>query len=804
VIKLGRDIATYPFDTPGRSTQKVFRWDEPDVVVHVDQSARTPYGDNIPAGAIDLPGALSSVGKDGLSGPPGPQQTPSDEPTVLSLPSADTPFETLYHDFDLEAFPFYNFWTPDERTNDRQGKGKRKLTDIPRFIKVSWIPAPDLLGSRERDIPGDINKISNRPIQFGTEAQKPGAFLVKGISFSPAHLQPVNFSQAKNYISNGHVGPGVLEAIVDMPLHNTGLDTYKTHAQAAPEQNMDEDMFLVHPDLDGVSPQELQGQLHQLTNGTLAAGKLASSPISPNASVTRDEMVSGKFSITRPPYVGGTLQVHSVHASSPTLSLVGVTADTQTEAERFDPVLDLADKVRLPDNVNSIEQSSQIKVKFANPAIGGIVEEGKVNLMTRPEHVESMMAVAQNIGRLETLEQSGFRHIERDSTIPSFPAPPGLKPLEYIGYVLEKYRRNATGVFEKVEEIDLASRDYDYYIDSKITYGDVYRYRIRAILRWTRPMNVGVNGEDPLTIQRNGSQTLPLSPFLSSYFGSEWSKKWVYGMVIDAEPPPPPDELTVRPDSARKRIMVTFRICENPQRDIYKMRLFRKIQSNQGEDLTGWNQVKEVSGDNPDEAIDFSPKNVLYFDTDVEFNDYRYVYTCQSISRHDEASTFSDQLAARLNSDWQVFGEFPVMFVSCAGVRPEYFGAFSVFPHRRTRTEIISTDEPSTSEDKRFKVTLGGREKVGNSMMQPVRYYVRVESLDTGEKRDFPLDITYNNGKPMVRTLTVGAIVPQHGIVDTPASSLPSWVKAAKDGHTTSIGRDVTPTMRPDRGTRGR
>src|SRR3990167_122908 len=64
-------------------------------------------------------------------------------PQVLSRPSAAAPYETLFHEFDFEAIPFYNFWTDDEEDHAEQ-RGERKLDEIPRFIKLVWRQAPDL------------------------------------------------------------------------------------------------------------------------------------------------------------------------------------------------------------------------------------------------------------------------------------------------------------------------------------------------------------------------------------------------------------------------------------------------------------------------------------------------------------------------------------------------------------------------------------------------------------------------------------------------------------------------------------
>src|SRR5262249_42718882 len=117
-------------------------------------------------------------------------------PQYFSLESSPAPYDTLFNDFALEAFPFYNFWTPDELTNDKDAVGDRKLEDIPRFVKVVWNPAPTLPDSPILRPPQGVGKRKNKPTKFSLEVEKGVSVTYKGVAFSPDHLQPVNFSQA--------------------------------------------------------------------------------------------------------------------------------------------------------------------------------------------------------------------------------------------------------------------------------------------------------------------------------------------------------------------------------------------------------------------------------------------------------------------------------------------------------------------------------------------------------------------------------------------------------------------------------
>lgn len=692
------------------------------------------FSNNLPGPAQKIPSGVKSVQN------PNFKVTPNIQPQVFSQESAPAPYETLFTDFQLEAYPFYNFWTRDERTNDSELRGNRKLEDLPRFIKVVWTPAPDLPGP-EKNKPRDKSARQIKTVKFAAEIEKPFAFTVKGISFSPNHLQPVNFSQARHSLVNGQIGPGVIESVVEIPFKNIETHSPKLH-------QIDEDAFLTSPVTKGIAIQELRAQVHQMTNGVLGSADLSNQKLSDDARQDKDLWFDGKFAVNRSTQNGGNIELQSVHPSSPALSLSGRTAQ-RADGDGFDHVLDIVSAVSQPETNVQKRDSAHTKVKFVQPTLGGILDQKKINTMSRPEHAENMMALAHVLPQLESLSQSGIGSLPRKGDITSFPSPMGLKPLEYVGYVLEKYKRNKSGAFEKVEEIEFPSREYSEYYDTKIVYGEVYRYRIRSILRWTRHSSVGPFGRDKMVITKNGSQTSALSQFKSSYFGSEWSERWAYASVIDTMPPPSPDELQVRPESAKRRIFVTFKLPDNQQRDIFQIRLFRKLQDVSGKDLTGWTTIQQ-----------FGPKNGIYVDSDVDFfqrNGIRYVYSAQCVTYHGEYSAFSEQIGARLNEDHRVHGEYPVDFVSCAGVKSSHFGAFSVYPVRKLRSEIILQPETPSSQ---VEFVLQGRNTNGNSSLNDKTYWVRVESLDTGEYRDHRVDVDYINLKHHTNRQFIGVFVP--------------------------------------------
>lgn len=585
------------------------------------------------------------------------------EPQIFSSESADAPFETLFDSFDLLAFSFYNFWTADEETNDRQDLENRKLEDVPRFVKLSWIRSPEIYEPNDQYV--DVSKKKVDGVIFSREIDRKNVFIKNGLTFAPDHLQSDGFSKVKNFSANGFVSPGVVEAVVEMKTGNNQ------------KKGFDEDSFLTS-DVNGVSVHELLAQ---------------------DMSVEENTKISF--------------------------------------GERGERIKSSSSKIVDSFSFDKRDESSvQVKVKFVNPAIAGIVSEEKVAAMSSPEHVESMVSIASILSQLETLSQTNMKERTKVDDIPSFPSPK-TKKLEYIGYVIEKYMMSNNGVFIKIDEIDINNREVDYYIDTKVLYGKTYRYRIKCLLRWTRESDVGIKGKDKSSSPRHGDGTTKLANYKSSYFSSEWSKKWGYASCVDREPPSPPDELTVRPESHRKRIVITFRIPDDHQRDISRMILLRKTKDQDGKDSSDWQTIFDTGSE---------AKNVIFFDDRIETGK-RYVYACQSFSKHGEESVLSEQLCTRTNEKYRIYGEYPVEFISSPGVLRSNFGAFSTIPYTKTKTQIIMKQNDPVSPS---NLVVSGRDSNNSTIGSNASYVFRIQSLDTGETRDIPVSVVFKTTESRV------------------------------------------------------
>ncbi len=756
----------------------------------------------VATGAAKVADAARPPREAGVQGPIGPRKvgttadSPNQRPVVgpastqtrhLSQKSILAPYDTLFDSFRFEAIPFYNFWTSDESTAIGDSRGDRKLNEVPRFIKLVWdiaIDLPTFTGFNSRD----KSKNHYIPVKFGSEAKKGRSATLKGLQFSPLHLQPAGFSLVCRSLANGFLGPGIINTVLELPFD--AVKSLRTNMLSSRLHDIDEDAFLTHPSTRGISVHDVRANIHQVTDGILGGSRLSVMRMTKGEESERSSFFDGKFSVSDSAREGdnrGFIHVRDL-SSSPSISFTTRTAVSQ-QSSTPDQVVEMAKGVASPEVFTESRESVFTKASFIRPSISGLVSEDRVKSARRPEHAENIMSIARFLPNLEVLAQSGLQERQRRQDIPSFSSPPGLPALEYVGYIIEKYRKNAGGTFELMEQIEIPSRVVTEYYDTRVRYGELYRYRIRCVIRWTREAEVESTGRSKNFFGFKGSQTQAILSDKSSYFGSEWGKGWTYASVIDTVPPPPPDELTVRPNSSKGRVEISIRLPDDSQKDIRTLRLLRKIRDVQNRDLSDWEQV----------GRDFGAMNVLYYDDDIQLDadgvpdqNFKYVYTGITISKHDEISFLSEQLSARLNPDYRLWGEFPVEFVSCAGVRQEHVGSFAVHPVKRVREEVVVQVPRFGDDETEPKVAIGleGRESKGNSALEDAKYVVRIESLDTGEKKEYDLRVTFENQKELVRRRESDVAISAKRVPERskimprrPVASLPKLAKTGKSGN---------------------
>ena len=610
---------------------------------------------------------------------------------VYSRPSVDAPFYTLFDDFSFSATPRYNFYVADEGTNVSIEKGNLSFDDLPRYVKLRWVAAP--MAYSVADV--DVSARNGGP--------RPSSFVHLFTNEFP------DFPEIKGALADGYLGPVTIRANVDILPPVTSV----------PPPSIDEQEFLASAATVGMSFHELQDAVSP-TDESLRAAAAAAATSSPDSSFR------GSFTLSSSP-IGSTMTLKAMRASSPAVTLDATVAESARGSF-------VGNTENLP-AASVVRQSSKevVQVNFVDQAIVGTVSEQRVDSVRSPEHAENVIALAGILRGLQGVS-SVIDALSTAGDPPTVQTPNVPEGVSYVGYVVQKYVRLSNGNFSLVEEIDVTDPRITEFIDTHVAYGRVYRYRIRAIVRWTRPDNVGITG---VTADVREGTT---HSNVTSFFAGGWSKTWATAVVIDAVPPPPPDELTVSPDSRAGNVRVTWKVPEDSQRDIAGFRLLRKEQSLSGQDLGPWSTI--VTG--------FPPTNGIYFDSGIRYlqdnGHRRYVYAMQTYTRHEEISALSDQVAVSIDRSYSRSGERPVVFVSEQGVFPDQTGQFATKPIVTRKREVTA----------KSSISLRPRTGRTKAQIQGSTYVIRVESLATGEVRDIVVGTSYTDLGISVREFPPG------------------------------------------------
>jgi hypothetical protein len=382
-------------------------------------------------------------------------------------------------------------------------------------------------------------------------------------------------------------------------------------------------------------------------------------------------------------------------------------------SDAVDPLADVKiDDSRVPDE--------RVRMKVSVDLAPDLLSEGVVDKIVTREAAEVTMAVSGIAGQIAIMKTVPDSMAALLVEPPSIPSPQELPPVEYVGYIIEKYVLERDGSFQLREVIEVPDPRRTFYIDQKVAYGMVVRYRMLAVMRWTHDPAVRIIPRSGTGARSEGVK--PLLASTSHVIFSGWSNNAV-AAVRDMQPPMPPEQLFVRPDSRRGRIQVAWVFPDDDQNDISAFYLHRRSMKD-GVFTSGWQVV----------AGPLRPANGSFFD-EVGFLEDRsagYVYAMTSTSVHDERSALSEQIWCSLNRNHKVEGERSVRQVSQPGATLDCHGACEVRPFR---------EEPVETVCKR-KLLLHQRTGTSKFVNQDSAITLRLESLDTGETRDVRLSLT--------------------------------------------------------------
>ena len=569
----------------------------------------------------------------------------ADRGLVRSLTSRRAPFATLFDALDLTAEVRYNFYTPDERTNDREEVAGRSADALPRCVVLRWRRAPDVVVQSP-----SAPTVTGRP---PTPAPIRGSMPVAGALVDLGMKTEIDLAVVNliTEIVEGGTATAALDPSTVEPIR----------AEAAAEA--EETVFLVEPPADTSS-------FIELIERTADEAELVASSIDGVVVSRRDGSVK------------------SLVGSSPALSYDAVVARTGARTS----------STTIAATSRSVDTS--IIATFVEPPVGSI-DPTAVDGATRPEHIESIEGAASVVVDM-VAAAAALPSSPVAALIPTVSADVGAPDgTEYIGYVLEKYRQGSTG-FTLVETVNIDGRSIVSFIDPKVVFGGVYRYRVKSIIRWVR----------------SG---------LVRYADSEWCRRWVYASIVDGVPPDPPDHVVVRPISRERCVEVTWRVPWDPQLDHAGFRLWRRAVDAQSRPLDGWSEVGRYPVANGRVRVPLAIDD-----------DRFHVFSLTTVTLHDEESLLSEQFGARLNRRWRELGEHPVKQLSQPGA--------SRTPTPTVLPRILRVEEPAA----RRRVAAFGR--VGDHPGQPpdIVYVLRVVSDDTGERRDVRILVDYRERPPVV------------------------------------------------------
>ena len=375
---------------------------------------------------VDAPGEsiLPAATPEIVSSTPIPQTVEESLPArILSQESGFAPFETLFHDFQLSAEAVYNFWEQDEETSVI-ARGVQIVEDIPRYVRLKWNKAPEIIDPlhvQKNGLGGMQPDVRNTNVtSFGLGSVETVGVTSMGMLWTPPTLQPDNFEQIANSISNGYIAPGVIEAVVSVPPETV------TASPMPSSQLIDEDEFLSHAEnFEGISYSEINAAAWRWESRTFGSQQkpLKNSQLSPGSIRDADTYIGNQFVIS--PQSQGTLDLKAVGSQGPALSLEGNTATTTTEMFVPRPYV-LTEQIGMEGMYHPLEkilQDRHVKVKFVHTNMQGAFLDSRVKTMTRPEHAESMIALAPFVGNLAVYAVSGYQNEKREPMIPSFPVP---------------------------------------------------------------------------------------------------------------------------------------------------------------------------------------------------------------------------------------------------------------------------------------------------------------------------------------------------------------------------------------------
>lgn len=282
---------------------------------------------------------------------------------------------------------------------------------------------------------------------------------------------------------------------------------------------------------------------------------------------------------------------------------------------------------------------AQINNKVIGTLVNSIVTD-RFNL-----YADELSRLQDDANDLQNATRSGLsstsiKSLEYDSGFIPIKVEPGdesafshdVWAISIVGYIIDRQEIVGTRKISR-DPIVVVGGQSTTVIDTEVSYGGVYGYKIKAVAAIRLPM-ITTTGEPVLAIglvaSRDSSQ--------------------IVVKCIDDTPPPPPADFRPSWDYDKGKLKLLWSFPPNPQRDIKRFQIFRrasisdpfellreydfddsKIKSYRGENVPAWLTTSMV--DDP-----------ITFFVDEEFDkDSDYIYALCSVDAHGYSSNYSIQ-----------------------------------------------------------------------------------------------------------------------------------------------------------------
>jgi len=202
-----------------------------------------------------------------------------------------------------------------------------------------------------------------------------------------------------------------------------------------------------------------------------------------------------------------------------------------------------------------------------------------------------------------------------------------------VGYVIDKFEIDQNQNTIEKERLIIENPFATRIIDSRVKYGSTYRYQIRTIVLFILPAVDADTGE--LAMVKALISSKPSRP--------------EYVECTENQAPPVPNDVNFIWDYETEKLMVTWNLPTNPQRDIKQFQVFKRTSLESSYDLVKQFNFNDSDSpieqnENPDPSVLEVTNSPRTFWIDEKFKkNSKYIYSVCSIDAHGLSSGYSAQ-----------------------------------------------------------------------------------------------------------------------------------------------------------------